>query len=155
MDSIHGLTRVVFRYPQRNLGIFFWFLLKLLYICFMDNQTVILIYLVVVFWGLSSFYVLNWAVNHNRVNVGIILVSFLLGPILAIFVRISEKETKENIIEDNNRRMDETHRRWFQLSDRIGRERMHSNWFRTIPPPPPISQKKNTKINDFKFLQNK
>jgi hypothetical protein len=25
MDSIHGLTRVVFRYPQRNLGIFFWY----------------------------------------------------------------------------------------------------------------------------------
>lgn len=120
----------------------------------MDNQTVILIYLVVVLWGLSSFYVLNWSVKHSTVNISKIFLSFLLGPILAIFVRISEKEEKENIIEDNNRRMDETYRRWFQLNDRINGERMRSNWYRTIPPPPPISQKKKNSVNSFKFLRD-
>ena len=119
----------------------------------MDNQTVILIYLVVVLWGLSSFYVLNWSVKHSTVNISKIFLSFLLGPILAIFVRISEKEEKENIIEDNNRRMDETHRRWFQLHNVINRE-SRPNWYRTIPPPPPISQKKKNSVNNFKFLRD-
>jgi hypothetical protein len=84
---------------------------------------------------------------------------------------VDEKKKYYGVMEDNNRRMDETHRRWFDLHNRINRERT-PNWFRTIPPPPPISRIEQAqserdeairsaieridknKLKDFKFLSS-
>jgi hypothetical protein len=70
-------------------------------------------------------------------SLDIIIVSILLGPILALFVNDIEHTTKEhhNIEENENER----HRRWFRTMGEINRERRPS-WYRSIPPPPPISR---------------
>jgi hypothetical protein len=102
-------------------------------------------------------------------SLDIIIVSILLGPILALFVNDIEHTTKEhhNIEENENER----HRRWFRTMSEINRQRMTS-FGRTIPPPPPISRVERAqterdeairmaieridknKLKDFKFLRS-
>lgn len=127
----------------------------------MDNQTYISLYFVVLLWVLSSFYTLKW--HHKRgdeFSLGIIVISFLLGPILAIFVRNNEKETEEKNIREHIQ--NDEFQRWFETNDLINQVRRPNppTWTRwgriTIPPPPPISQtKKENKLKDFKFLRDK
>jgi hypothetical protein len=118
----------------------------------MDNQTVILIYLVVVFWGLSAFYVLKWCVDNSTLNIGTIFLSILCAPALSIVLKFSNREKKEEIESENDR-----HRRWFRTMGEINRQRTPT-WFRTIPPPPPISSPPNRRPNittrEFKFLRD-
>lgn len=136
----------------------------------MDRE---LIFVVIVFWLTMSAYVMHWHYKRGDLTIGTTLLAIMLGPILAIIIGDEEKETKkqQNIIEDNNRRMDDTHRRWFDLHNVINRER-RPNWYRTIPPPPPISRIERViserddairsaierldknKIKDFKFLRS-
>lgn len=136
----------------------------------MSNE---LIFVLLFFWVVSAAYVMYTHNKYYTLGLDTIIFSIILGPILAIFIGDEEKENKkqQKIIEDNNRRMDDTHRRWFDLHNVINRER-RPNWYRTIPPPPPISRVERAilerddairsaierldknKIKDFKFFQS-
>lgn len=85
-----------------------------------------------------------------------ILGAILLGPILIFLIREHHNELKKhrNILEDNNRRMDESYRRWFQLNDTIRNERTLQRGFHSLPPPPPISRREENNIKTFKFFRN-
>lgn len=142
------------------------------------NQVLLLV--VISHWIFSSLFVIYWHHKRTELNLITILGAILLGPILIFLIREHDKENKRhrNILEDNNRRMDETHRNWSRLSDRINRgERMIPNWHRTIPSPPPMSRieralserdnairsaierieppnRRNNNIKTFKFFRN-
>ena len=130
----------------------------------MSNE---LIFVLVFFWVVSAAYVMYTTNKRLPLSLDIIIVSILLGPILALFVNDIEHTTKEHHdIEENDR-----HRRWFRTMGEINRQRT-STWFRTIPPPPPISRVERAmterdeairsaieridknKLKDFKFLRN-
>ena len=136
----------------------------------MSNELIIVL---TFFWVVSAAYVMYTHKKEYTLGLDMIIGAILLGPILALFVKDGgEHEIKKqrNIIQDNDRRMDETHKRWFDLHNRINRERT-PNWFRTIPPPPPISRVERAmlerdeairsateridknKLKDFKFLR--
>ena len=136
----------------------------------MSNELIIVL---IFFWVVSAAYVMYTHKKEYTLGLDMIIGAILLGPILALFVKDGgEHEIKKqrNIIQDNDRRMDETHKRWFDLHNRINRERT-PNWFRTIPPPPPISRVERAmlerdeairsateridknKLKDFKFLR--
>ena len=129
----------------------------------MSNE---LIFVLVFFWAVSAAYVMYTTNKRLPLSLDIIIVSILLGPILALFVNDIEHTTKEHHdIEENDR-----HRRWFRTMSEINRQRMTS-FGRTIPPPPPISRvdravserdeairsarerMDKNKLKDFKFLQ--
>jgi hypothetical protein len=130
----------------------------------MSNE---LIFVLVFFWVVSAAYVMYTTNKRLPLSLDIIIVSILLGPILALFVNDIEHTTKEHHqIEENDR-----HRRWFRTMGEINRQRTPT-WFRTIPPPPPISRIERAiterdeairsaiervdknKLKDFKFLRN-
>lgn len=125
-----------------------------------------------VFWATSSVYVMYYHNKHYTLGFDMVIGAIILGPILVFLVGkdVEEKKKYYGVMEDNNRRMDETHRRWFDLHNVINRERV-PNWGRTIPPPPPISRVERAmverdeairtaieridknKLKDFKFFQ--
>ena len=130
----------------------------------MSNE---LIFVLVFFWVVSAAYVMYTTNKRLPLSLDIIIVSILLGPILALFVNDIEHTTKEHHdIEENDR-----HRRWFRTMGEINRQRTPT-WFRTIPPPPPISRVERAiterdeairsaieridknKLKDFKFFQS-
>ncbi len=130
----------------------------------MSNE---LIFVLVFFWAVSAAYVMYTTNKRLPLSLDIIIVSILLGPILALFVNDIEHTTKEHHdIEENDR-----HRRWFRTMGEINRQRTPT-WFRTIPPPPPISRVERAmteretairsaieridknKLKDFKFLSS-
>ena len=138
MDSVHGSTRVVFRTNPREIGDFFLVLFcifeNILYLWSMSNE---LIFVLIFFWVVSAAYVMYTTNKRLPLSLDIIIVSILLGPILALFVNDIEHTTKKHHeIEENE---NERHRRWFRTMGEINRERTPT-WFRTIPPPPPISR---------------
>ena len=109
-------------------------------------------------WATSSAYVMYYHNKHYTLGFDMVIGAIILGPVLMFLVGrdVDEKKKYYGVMEDNNRRMDETHRRWFDLHNRINRERT-PNWFRTIPPPPPISRveppnRRPNKTKDFKFF---
>ncbi len=132
----------------------------------MSNELIIVL---VFFWVVSAAYVMYTTKKRLPLSLDIIIVSILLGPILALFVNDIEHTTKEhhNIEENENER----HRRWFRTMSEINRQRMTS-FGRTIPPPPPISRVERAqterdeairmaieridknKLKDFKFLRS-
>ena len=84
-----------------------------------------------------------------------IIGAILLGPILALIVGkdVEEKKKYYGVIE---RESNNQHRGWFRTMGEINRQRT-STWFRTIPPPPPISRieppnRRPNKTKDFKFF---
>ncbi len=100
----------------------------------MSNE---LIFVLIFFWVVSAAYVMYTTNKRLPLSLDIIIVSILLGPILALFVNDIEHTTKKHHeIEENE---NERHRRWFRTMGEINRERTPT-WFRTIPPPPPISR---------------
>jgi hypothetical protein len=130
----------------------------------MSNE---LIFVLIFFWVVSAAYVMYTTNKRLPLSLDIIIVSILLGPILALFVNDIEHTTKEHHdIEENDR-----HRRWFRTMGEINRQRTPT-WFRTIPPPPPISRVERAiterdeairsaieridknKLKDFKFFQS-
>lgn len=118
----------------------------------MDKE---LIFVVGFFWLVSALYVMYYHNKHYKINVEMIIGAILLGPLLALIMKNPEEESTVAKNIDEHIKNDK-HRRQFQLNDRISRGRMHSNWFRTIPPPPPISQPPNRRPEikkDFKFFR--
>jgi hypothetical protein len=109
-----------------------------------------LLFVLLFFWVISAAFVIYEHNKNYRLTLEIIIGAIILGPILALLVRDSKEERRkiqrqENVTDDN-------HRRWFQLNDMVNRELMQSNWSRTIPSPPPISQRKQNK-KEFKMLR--
>jgi len=119
----------------------------------MSNE---LIFVLVFFWMVSATYVMVYHSKRWTLGLDIIIGAIILGPILALLIGDDE----ERIIKQKRKKekeSNENHRRWFQLSDRVNRERMQSNWGRSIPPPPPISRveppnRRPNKTKDFKFF---
>lgn len=133
----------------------------------MSNE---LIFVLAFFWMVSATYVMVYHSKRWTLGLEIIIGAIILGPILALLI----SDDEEKIIKQKRKKekeSDENHRRWFQLSDRVNRERIQSNWGRTIPPPPPISRVERArserdnairsaverinknKVKDFKFFQ--
>ena len=134
----------------------------------MSNELIIVL---IFFWVVSAAYVMYTHKKEYTLGLDMIIGAILLGPILALFVKDGgEHEIKKLHIEQekNNR-----HRRWFRTMGEINRQRTPT-WFRTIPPPPPISQSRverarterdeairlaieridKNKLKDFKFLSS-
>ena len=131
----------------------------------MSNE---LIFVLVFFWIVCATYTMY---THNKcytLKLEIIIGAILLGPILAVFVRDCERKIKKHHgVEENE---NDRHRRWFRTMGEINRQRTPT-WFRTIPPPPPISRVERArterdeairsaieridknKTKDFKFFQ--
>ena len=132
----------------------------------MSNE---LIFVLVFFWIVCATYTMY---THNKcytLKLEIIIGAILLGPILAVFVRDCERKIKKHHgVEENE---NDRHRRWFRTMGEINRQRTPT-WFRTIPPPPPISRVERArterdeairsaresvnknKLKDFKFLRS-
>jgi hypothetical protein len=92
----------------------------------------IVAFLIILYWVVSSGYLIRWHYKQGNLSYGTIFISILSGPALAILVRASEKETYNN-----------SSNRWMRLRDSVSTRGFHS-----LPPPPLISKKKN-----FKFFQ--
>ena len=96
--------------------------------------------------------------------------AILLGPILALIVGkdVEEKKKYYGVMEQES---NDRHRRWFQTLGLINRQNIPNYW-RSIPPPPPISRVERArterdeairsaieridknKLKDFKFLRS-
>ena len=107
-----------------------------------------LLFVLVFFWVVSAAYVMYTHNKNYTLGLDIIIGAIVLGPILALFVKDPEHEIKKLHIEqeENNR-----HRAWFRTMGEINRQRI-PDFGRTIPPPPPISQRKQNK-KEFKMLR--
>lgn len=102
----------------------------------MSNE---LIFVVGLFWLTSAAYVIYYHNKHYKLSIETIIWAVFFGPIIALIMKNPEEEsTVAKNIEEHIE--NDKHQRRSQLNDRISRGRMHSNWFRTIPPPPPMSQ---------------
>jgi len=102
-----------------------------------------LIFVLVLWWIISAAYVMYTHKKEYTLGFDMIIGAILLGPILALFVKDGgEHEIKKLHIEqeENNR-----HRRWFRTMGEINRQRTPT-WFRTIPPPPPISRGERARL---------
>jgi len=119
-------------------------------------MNILLIIFIILVWVTSSVYVMYYHNKHYTLGLDMVIGAILLGPILALIVGkdVEEKKKYYGVMEQesNNR-----HRRWFRTMGEINRERRPS-WYRSIPPPPPISRveppnrRPDNKIKDFKFL---
>ena len=123
-----------------------------------------------VFWATSSAYVMYYHNKHYTLGFDMVIGAILLGPILALIVGkdVEEKKKYYGVMEQES---NERHRRWFQTLGLINRQRTPT-WFRTIPPPPPMSRIERArserdgairsaieridknKLKDFKFLRS-
>jgi len=101
----------------------------------MSNE---LIFVLVFFWMVSATYVMVYHSKRWTLGLDIIIGAIILGPILALLIGDDE----ERIIKQKRKKEKESNDRhigWFRTMGEINRQRI-STWFRTIPPPPPISR---------------
>ena len=96
-----------------------------------------LIFVVIVFWITMSAYVMHWHYKRGDLSLGTVLLALFIGPVLALIIRDNEHEIKKHhhIEKSENDR----HMRWLRTMGEINRQRTPT-WFRSIPPPPPISR---------------
>ena len=132
----------------------------------MSNE---LIFVLVFFWMVSATYVMVYHSKRWRLTLEIIIGAIILGPILALLIGDDE----ERIIKQKRKKEKESNDRhigWFRTMGEINRQRIPT-WFRSIPPPPPISRVERArserdeairlatermdknKLKDFKFLR--
>ena len=118
----------------------------------MSNE---LIFVLVFFWMVSATYVMVYHSKRWTLGLDIIIGAIILGPILALLIGDDE----ERIIKQKRKKEKESNHRhigWFRTMGEINRQRIPT-WFRTIPPPPPISQVRREerldKTKDFKFFR--
>ena len=132
----------------------------------MSNE---LIFVLIFFWVGSTAYVMYYHNKHYTLGLDMVIGAILLGPILALIVGkdVEEKKKYYGVMEQES---NDRHRRWFRTMGEINRQRTPT-WFRTIPPPPPISRVEQArterdeairsateridknKLKDFKFLR--
>jgi hypothetical protein len=132
----------------------------------MSNE---LIFVLVFFWMVSATYVMVYHSKRWTLGLDIIIGAIILGPILALLIGDDE----ERIIKQKRKKekeSNENHIGWFRTMGEINRQRIPT-WFRSIPPPPPISRVERArserdeairlatermdknKLKDFKFLR--
>jgi len=119
-------------------------------------MNILLIIFLILVWATSSVYVMYYHNKHYTLGLDMVIGAILLGPILALIVGkdVEEKKKYYGVMEQES---NDRHRRWFRTMGEINRERRPS-WYRSIPPPPPISRveppnrRPDNKIKDFKFL---
>ena len=132
----------------------------------MSNE---LIFVLVFFWMVSATYVMVYHSKRWTLGLDIIIGAIILGPILALLIGDDE----ERIIKQKRKKEKESNDRhigWFRTMGEINRQRIPT-WFRSIPPPPPISRVERArserdeairlatermdknKLKDFKFLR--
>ena len=101
----------------------------------MSNE---LIFVLIFFWVVPAAYVMYYHNKHYTLGLDMVIGAILLGPILALIVGIDVEEKKKyyGVMEQES---NDRHRRWFRTMGEINRQRTPT-WFRTIPPPPPISR---------------
>ena len=101
----------------------------------MSNE---LIFVLIFFWVGSTAYVMYYHNKHYTLGLDMVIGAILLGPILALIVGkdVEEKKKYYGVMEQES---NDRHRRWFRTMGEINRQRTPT-WFRTIPPPPPISR---------------
>ena len=132
----------------------------------MSNELIIVL---IFFWVVSASYVMYYHNKHYTLGFDMVIGAILLGPILALIVGkdVEEKKKYYGVMEQES---NDRHRRWFRTMGEINRQRTPT-WFRTIPPPPPISRIERArterddairsatekidknKLKDFKFLR--
>ena len=133
----------------------------------MSNE---LIFVLVFFWMVSATYVMVYHSKRWTLGLDIIIGAIILGPILALLIGDDE----EKIIKQKRKKEKESNDRhigWFRTMGEINRQRIPT-WFRSIPPPPPISRVERAmterdeairsateridknKLKDFKFLSS-
>ena len=123
-----------------------------------------------VFWATSSAYVMYYHNKHYTLGFDMVIGAILLGPVLMFLVGrdVDEKKKYYGVMEENE---NVRHRAWFRTIGEINRQRTPT-WFRSIPPPPPISRVERAmaerdeairtaiermdknKLKDFKFFQS-
>lgn len=133
-------------------------------------MNIFLIFVLVFFWTISVAYATYYFNKQYTVGLDIILVAILLGPIFALLVKKDYNCYKryDGVQDDNNKRMDDTHRRWFQPNDMIRGESVNQRGFHTIPPISRVERARTERdeairlateridkkiIKDFKFFQ--
>ena len=100
----------------------------------MSNELIVVLSF---FWVVSAAYTMYTHKKCYTLSIEIIIGAIFLGPILALFVRDCEHKIKKHHgVEENE---NDRHRRWFRTMGEINRQRTPT-WFRSIPPPPPISR---------------
>ena len=132
----------------------------------MSNELIIVL---TFFWVVSAAYVMYTHKKEYTLGFDMVIGAILLGPILALIVGkdVEEKKKYYGVMEQES---NDRHRRWFRTMGEINRQRTPT-WFRTIPPPPPISRIEQArterddairsateridknKLKDFKFLR--
>ena len=103
----------------------------------MSNE-LIFVLIFIFFWVVSAAYVMYYHNKHYTLGLDMVIGAILLGPILALIVGkdVEEKKKYYGVMEQES---NDRHRRWFRTMGEINRQRTPT-WFRTIPPPPPISR---------------
>ena len=107
----------------------------------MSNE---LIFVLVFFWMVSATYVMVYHSKRWTLGLDIIIGAIILGPILALLIGDDE----ERIIKQKRKKEKESNDRhigWFRTMGEINRQRIPT-WFRTIPPPPPISRVERARL---------
>ncbi len=126
-------------------------------------------FLIFIYWSYSALYVMNWHRKNGNLYYSTGFVAILMGPVLFIFLQVHEREAKKHEEELEEIERTERQRRWFQTMGLINRNSTPNYW-RSIPPPPPISrierlqferdeairtarERINKNKKDFKFFQ--
>jgi hypothetical protein len=91
------------------------------------------------YWALSVSYCLRWHFKEGNLDYGTFFVSLLIGPAIIFILFQHQREIKKEREEMEERETNDRHRRWFQTLGLINRQRIPNYW-RSIPPPPPISR---------------
>ena len=91
-----------------------------------------------VIWATSSAYVMYYHNKHYTLGFDMVIGAIILGPVLMFLVGrdVDEKKKYYGVMEQES---NDRHRRWFDLHNIINRE-ITPNWYRNIPPPPPITR---------------
>jgi hypothetical protein len=125
------------------------------------------------YWALSVSYCLRWHYRQGNLEYGTFLISILVGPAMVFILIDNDRDIKKHKeeLQEIESESNERHRRWFQTLGLINRQHIPNYW-RSIPPPPPISRVERArrerdeairiaiertnknKLKDFKFLRN-
>ena len=115
----------------------------------MSNELIIVL---IFFWVVSAAYVMYTHNKEYTLGLDMIIGAILLGPILALIVGkdVEEKKKYYGVMEQES---NDRHRRWFQTLGLINRQHIPNYW-RSIPPPPPISRIEQAQLERERALRS-